>query len=75
MAKYQETLKIADYFSLVSKSLIFDREGWNGFSNSQKRRLRPLGGHLNKMYYDIPAILLGQLGRDFKYNLISGNDL
>ena len=75
MANYRGTLKIAGYFSLVSKSLIFDREEWNSFSNSQKKRLRPLGGHLDKMYYDIPSILLGQLGRNFKYNLITGSDL
>ena len=77
VTNYQGSLKIAGYFSLSAKSLIFEKKEWKKLSNNQKRKLRPMGAKLkrNESYYDIPAILLGQLGKNYKYcngKLISG---
>ena len=77
MASYQGENKIAGYFSLSgSKSFVVKTKG-NEISKNMKRRFNKFGTYdaVLKQYH-IAAPLIGQLGKNYKYEeLITGDEL
>ncbi|MBS0950040.1 GNAT family acetyltransferase [Weissella minor] len=66
---------ICGYFSVVARSLIIKKKDWQKLSNNKKKVLNPFGYRKDEDQ-NIPAILLGQLGKNWNSNLkISGFDL
>lgn len=77
MASYQGANQIAGYFSVSgSKSFVVKTKG-NEISKSMKRRFNKFGTYdaVLKQYH-IAAPLIGQLGKNYKYEeLITGDEL
>lgn len=66
---------ISGYFSLVSRSLIIKKKDWIRISRNAKKKLNPFG-YKAETDQNIPAILLGQLGRNFRASEpITGDEL
>jgi len=77
MASYQGENKIAGYFSLSgSKSFVVKTKG-NEISKKMKRRFNKFGTYdVVLKQYHIAALLIGQLGKNYKYKeLITGDEL
>ncbi|CAH1853144.1 hypothetical protein [Convivina intestini] len=68
--------EICGYYSIVSKSITIKQRDWGKLSKSVRKKLNPFGYKDTSSDQNIPAILLGQLGRNFNAdNKISGNEL
>lgn len=67
---------ICGYYSIVSKSLTIKQQDWCKLSKTVRRKLNPFGYKDESADQNIPAILLGQLGRNFAASQqITGNEL
>lgn len=68
--------EICGYYSIVSKSITIKQRDWGKLTTSIRRRLNPFGYKDTDNDQNIPAILLGQLGRNFDaVNTIGGDEL
>lgn len=77
MASYCGEYKIAGYFALSgNKSFVVKTKG-NQISKNMKRRFSKFGTYDDSLkQYNVSALLIGQLGRNYKYpKLISGDEL
>lgn len=77
MALYCGAYKIAGYFALSgNKSFVVKTKG-NQISKNMKRRFSKFGTYDDSLkQYNVSALLIGQLGRNYKYpKLISGDEL
>lgn len=52
------------YFSIANKPLTIGSDSWNQLSKSLRHKFLPLGYRDYHNEYNIPAILIGQLGKD-----------
>lgn len=76
-ASYKNNYEIAGYFSLAgSKSFVVSAKS-KAISRKIRERIRRFATYDNKLkQYNIPAPLIGQLGKNANYpNLISGSEL
>ena len=77
MASYCGEYKIAGYFALSgNKSFVVKTKG-KQISKNMKRRFSKFGTYDDSLkQYNVSALLIGQLGRNYKYpKLISGDEL
>lgn len=77
VTSYKEENKIAGYFALSgSKSFIIKARS-SAISSNLRRRIKRFGTYNEDLkQYEIPAPLIGQLGKNMKYpDLISGDEL
>lgn len=77
MASYCGEYKIAGYFALSgNKSFVVKTKG-NQISKNMKRRFSKFGTYDDSLkQYNVSALLIGQLGRNYMYpKLISGDEL
>lgn len=66
---------VCGYFSVVARSLIIKKKDWQKLSKSRKQVLNPFGYRRDEDQ-NIPAILLGQLGKNWDSPItISGVEL
>ncbi|MBD5807532.1 hypothetical protein QSJ16_06065 [Limosilactobacillus reuteri] len=64
------------YFSIAIKPLTIDSESWNQMSKNLRHKFSPLGYRDHYNEYNIPAILIGQLGKDqYLGKSIAGKEL
>ncbi|MFS1785637.1 hypothetical protein [Weissella cibaria] len=66
---------ISGYFSLASRSLIVKKKDWVKISKGTRKKLNPFG-YREEVDQNIPAMLLGQFGRNFNpIEPITGDEL
>lgn len=64
------------YFSIANKLLTISSDSWNQLSKSLRHKFLPLGYRDRHNEYNIPAILIGQLGKDQHLGkVIAGKEL
>ncbi|CDX66610.1 Putative uncharacterized protein [Leuconostoc citreum] len=56
---------ICGYYSIAPKSITIKQKDWEKISTNARKKLNPLGYRDTKNDQNIPAILLGQLGKNF----------
>lgn len=65
MSTYKGTSFLAGYYSIANKSLVIRKKNYQKLSNNFKRRLNGIGYKTEQKNYQIPSILLGQLGKNY----------
>jgi len=76
MAPYNDNMVIAGYFALANKNIKVSEEK---ISKSLFKRIRKFGNYDPVLKVcEVPALLIGQIGKNYKYNdgmLIAGHEL
>lgn len=67
---------ICGYYALAPKSITIKQQDWRKIGKDARKILNPMGYHDKQHDQNIPAILLGQLGKNFASNIqIEGDEL
>ncbi|MBT2601438.1 MULTISPECIES: GNAT family acetyltransferase [unclassified Oceanobacillus] len=80
MSTYKGKSFLAGYFSVSPKPLVINKKNFGKLSGSLKRRLMGVGHKTDQDNYQIPSILIGQLGKNYsdisqKAKSLNGNEL